>query len=234
MSIKYNEAKRVFTLETANTAYVIGIVHEKYPVHLYYGKKQREYPEYRAQLKSFQPYDPVEGGVFAYDAASVECPFFGSGDFRCTALRIKNADGNSVTNFYYEGYRIVDGRVNIPGLPFAEGDCETLELTLRDTEVTGCVLRLYYTVFADYDVITRYASVENKGKKKVVIENMMSLTVDIPGREWDLITIHGAYAWEHMVSRTPVMFGNQSVFSRRGSSSHNFNPFAALCSRRAT
>ena len=234
MSIRYNEEKRTFTLETAHTAYVIGIVHEKYPVHLYYGKKRREYPEYRAQLKSFQPYDPVEGGVFSYDAAFVECPFFGSGDFRCTALRIKNSDGNSVTNFFFEGYRIIKGRVDIPGLPFAEGDCDTLELTLVDTEVTGCVLRLYYTVFADHDVITRYASVTNKGAKKVEIEKMMSLTVDLPGREWDLITIHGAYAWEHMVSRTPVMFGNQSVFSRRGASSHNFNPFAALCSRRAT
>lgn len=234
MSVRYDESKAKFIIETKNSAYVIGVVHGKYPVHLYYGKKRREYPDFRPAMKSFQPYDPVEGGAFAYDAISVECPFFGSGDFRCTALRVRNADGNSVTNFFYEGYRIFDGRRQIPGLPYAEGDCETLELTLRDTEVTGCVLRLYYTVFADHDVITRFACLENKGRRNVVIEKFMSLTVDIPGREWDLITIHGAYAWEHMVSRTPLMYGNQSVFSRRGASSHNFNPFAALCSRRAT
>ena len=234
MAIKFNEATNTFALETKNTAYVFCIAHGKYPVHLYYGKKKGEYPEYRPTLKSFQPYDPVEDGVFAYDAMSVECPFFGSGDFRCTSLRVRNADGNSVTNFFYEGYRVFAGRHNLSGLPFAEGDCETLEITLRDTEVTGCVLRLYYTVFADYDVIARYAALENKGRKNVVIEKFMSAAVDIPGREWDLITIHGAYAWEHRVSRTPVLFGNQSVFSRRGASSHNFNPFAALCSRRAT
>ena len=234
MAIRFIEESNRFVLETKNSAYVIGIAHGKYPVHLYYGKKRREYPEYRPALKSFQPYSNESGTLFSYDATSVECPFFGSGDFRCTALRVRNSDGNSVTNFFYEGFRVFDGRREIPGLPFAEGECETLELTLRDTEVTGCVLRLYYTVFADLDVITRYAALENKGRKNVVIEKFMSATVDLPGREWDLITIHGAYAWEHMVSRTPVMFGNQSVFSRRGSSSHNFHPFAALCSRRAT
>ena len=158
MSIRYNEEKQTFTLETKNSAYVVGIAHGKYPVHLYYGRKKREYPEYRPALKSFQPYSNESGTLFSYDATSVECPFFGSGDFRCTALRVRNADGNSVTNFFYEGFRIFDGRREIPGLPFAEGECETLELTLRDTEVTGCVLRLYYTVFADLDVISRYAS----------------------------------------------------------------------------
>lgn len=234
MSIKFDEKSSRFILETKSSAYVIGIVHGKYPVHLYYGKKRRTYPEYRRQLKSFQPYSLENGETFAYDAASTECPFFGSGDFRCTALKLKNADGNSVTEFFYDSYRIFEGRRDLTsGLPFAEGECETLELIMRDDAVTGCVLHLYYTLFTDCDVISRYAVLENNGKNAVEIEKFMSLSVDLPGREWDLITLHGAYSWEHIMNRAPVVYGNQSVFSRRGSSSHNFNPFAALCSRRA-
>lgn len=234
MSISFDEKTSRFFLGTKNSAYVIGIVHGKYPVHLYYGRKRREYPVYQRRLKSFQPYSIEEGGeTFSYDATSTECPFFGSGDFRCTALKLKNADGNSVTEFFYDSYSITSGRRELTGLPCAEGECDTLELVMRDDAVTGCVLHLYYTVFEDMDVISRYAVLENRGDSPVVIQKFMSLSVDVPGREWDLITIHGAYAWEHMVSRTHLMYGNQSVFSRRGSSSQNFNPFAALCSRRA-
>lgn len=62
----------------------------------------------------------------------------------------------------------------------------------------------------------------------------MSLTCDIPGREWDMIRLHGAHCWERNVCRLPVRMGSQSVFSRRGASSHQFNPFIAIAERKAT
>lgn len=39
MSVRYDEKTRKFTLETENTCYVMQILFDKYPVHLYYGKK---------------------------------------------------------------------------------------------------------------------------------------------------------------------------------------------------
>ena len=105
---------------------------------------------------------------------------------------------------------------------------------MTDDEVTGCTLKLYYTVFEDCDVISRYSVLENHGKAPVDIEKMMSLTCDIPGREWDMISLHGAHCWERNVCRLPVRMGSQSVFSRRGASSHQFNPFIAIAERKAT
>ena len=237
MAIKFDRKTARFFITTEHTAYVIGIIHGKYPVHLYYGKKKRGLdPQYSHRLHSFSPYRiEEEGEYFSLDEAFLETPFFGSGDFRATALRLRNADGNSVTKFTYKAHRIFSGRRMPERLPCAESDsAETLELTLTDDEVTGCVLKLYYTVFADCDVISRYAVLENCGKAPVDIEKFMSLTCDIPGRDWDMISLHGAHCWERNFCRTPIRLGSQCVFSRRGASSHQFNPFIAVCAHGAT
>lgn len=39
MPVHYDDKFARFTLETANTCYVMQILFDKYPVHLYYGKK---------------------------------------------------------------------------------------------------------------------------------------------------------------------------------------------------
>lgn len=56
-----------------------------------------------------------------------------------------------------------NGRMELPRLPYSEADSDTqtLELSLSDS-VSGCRLKLFYTVFPNEDVIARYALVENK------------------------------------------------------------------------
>ena len=49
-----------------------------------------------------------------------------------------------------------------------------------------------------------------------------------------LFNLHGAWARERHIERTPLISGNQSVESRSGASSHNQNPFIALLSKDAT
>lgn len=101
MSIKFEKNGMRFRLRTKNTEYDLMILHGKYPVHLYYGKKVRGLdPQYFHRLHSFSPYKREEDEELSLDEAFLECPFFGSGDFRSTALKIKNADGNSVTALY--------------------------------------------------------------------------------------------------------------------------------------
>jgi len=235
MSIKFDRQKNQFIIRTKNTLYITELVSGKYPCHVYYGKKDRQEHKYGVGLHSFSPYvHEDDGRIVSLDEAFLETPYFGSGDFRATALRIKNKDGNSVTRFVYKKHKIFKGRKAITRLPYAEDDnVQTLELILEDN-VTECVLHLYFTVFEDYDVISRYAMLENKGDAKVEIEKFMSLSLDIPGREWDMISLHGAHCWERNTCRTPVRMGNQSVFSRRGASSHQFNPFIAVAAHKAT
>ncbi len=238
MSISFQKSTRQFRLTTKNTLYVFELVNGKL-VHRYYGKKfgatVTTYAEDHLKTVSFSPYRDPEHTAFAATTLPLEYSYFGSGDFRTTALRIKNTAGNAVTEFDYRTHKIRKGRVEIPRLPCARPNeqTQTLDITLQDP-ASGCELHLYYTVFYDCDIISRYASVTNRSGGDVTIEKWMSLALDLKGNRYDVISLAGAHNHERTVyERTPVFRGNLSIGSRRGASSHQMNPFMAVCARDA-
>ncbi len=238
MPISFKRDGSIFKLSTKNTLYVFDVVNGAL-VNRYYGKKLGAnyvtHAEFEDPLLSFAPYRTEETLFFSRDNQTLEYSYYGSGDFRTTPLRIRNRDGNTVTDFLYVSHKIRKGRVEIPNLPQAKADdkTETLDIKLED-KVSGCELHLYYTVFYDCDVISRYASVTNKSGGDVVIEKWMSLMLDIRGRELDILNLAGDYGFERTYpDRTPVTRGNYSIQSRRGGSSHHMNPFIAVCDRKA-
>ena len=60
------------------------------------------------------------------------------------------------------------------------------------------------------------------------IERAFSLCLDLPDMNFDLISLYGCHAKERNIERRRLAHGIQGVSSRRGSSSHNQNPFIAL------
>ena len=168
MYIRFDESSRVFTLETVNTAYIMRVDFDKYLTHVFYGdKKDAAGPYAEPYMLSFSPYHVEGDGRYCIDSVMSEFPQFGSGDLRSSAIKVRNENGDSVTLFTYKSYRIFEGRRDIPALPFASASdkAETLEITLED-KVSGCELKLYYTVYPDEDVISRYFTVTNVGEKK--------------------------------------------------------------------
>ena len=163
--------------------------------------------------------------------------YFGSGDFRTTALRVRNADGNNSTFFDYINHEIYDGVVAPGKLPAAhvgdDANVQTLEISLYD-HCSRCMLFLYYTVFYESDVIVRYASLRNEGSEDVTVEKFSSLTLDLPGTSYDLVSLVGSHNHDREIcQRTPLFYGNASIMSRRGASSHQMNPFIAVCDSEA-
>ena len=236
MSIIFQKEKNIFTIDTLNTRYMFEIVYGKFPVHLYYGSKDGEQPErFRNKVISFAPFYKEHGLSYLPDYCMAEYTGFDSGDYRASALKIRNGNGDDTTVLKYQGYRIFQGRAELAGLPFAEADeqTETLEICLAD-EVTGVQASLYYTVFAEEDIISRYVKLTNAGKSAVSIEKCMSLQLDLPGHDYEMISLYGGHNNERNYQRVPLHFGSQSIFSRRGASSNQFNPFMALCAKGST
>jgi alpha-galactosidase len=169
------------------------------------------------------------------DPVALEYPTPGSGDYRVPALVVEQADGSTVLDLAYRGHRILPGKPSIPGLPstYAEADeeAETLEVDLADA-LSGIVVTLSYTIFRHVPVVARSARIRNEGQAGVRVTCAMSLVVDLPDADWELVTLGGAWARERHLRTRPIVLGRQSISSSRGSSSHVHNPF--LCLRRAT
>ncbi len=235
--ITIDKATKTFTLQTRNSCYIMQVLNDRYLVHKYYGKKTKK-PQV-AELQSPRGFDPIEStitgprGGFSPDCNLLEFPFFDNGDFRTSALKLRNADGNCSTSFIYYGHKRMHGRRDIPGIPCAAADKKTttLRIDMQD-EYSKCLLHLYYTVFPKENVITRYFVLENKGSESVKIEKAMSLALDMPSADYDIITLPGYHCKERQIQRRPLFIGNQSVMSRRGASSHHYNPFVCICGKK--
>ena len=229
--IKYNAESKTFILNTNETCYAFKIAHDKFPVHLYYGDKENPNLNYSEEGVNFSIV-PNGEKVFSLDSSMLEFSGFGVGDYRTTSVKIRSRKNNGDTCFLYSGYKIFDGARAIDCLPYAKSGngVKTLEIKLRD-ETLNCNLYLYYTVYPDCDVIVRSAKVENSGTDDVSVENCMSLCLDLKGNDFDVITLSGCYAKEMQRNRNPLFSGSQRVFSRRGATGHNYNPFMAICDK---
>lgn len=241
MSIKYDEKKRTFKLDTATSSYLIKIYEQDYLLNLYYGAPIPETyvggRESRQPSASFSPANPVIGEHgFTPDTAPIEYSCNGAGDFRISALAVRNANGDSVTDLRYAGHKIYAGKPEIPDYPSTyvndEKEADTLELYAQD-KVTGVFVTLYYTVFSGCGVMTRRVRVENKSSEDCCIERVFSLCLDLPTMDYDLISLYGRHMKERSFERRPLSHGLQGVESKRGVSSHCQNPFLALAEAHA-
>ena len=64
--------------------------------------------------------NPVEAGkdrTYSLDRLPQELPSSGVGDFREEMIRLYHEDGSCAADFRYEGYEVVKGSYEIPGLP---------------------------------------------------------------------------------------------------------------------
>ena len=210
--INFDSKNRIFKLDTPNSSYVIGVVDSDQLVNLYYGSKIAdteglEARSFRPRCASFSPLTNehyTDSHDFSPDCAPMEYGCNGCGDFRVSALSIKNADGNTVTDMRYEGHRIYAGKPSAEPLPSvylnSESEAYTLEIYMAD-RATDIRVTLIYTVFNALDVIIRSAKIENASQKPADIERAMSLCVDLPSMDYDLITLYGRHAKERSEER---------------------------------
>jgi len=238
MSIRYDSASATFKLDTVSCSYLIRVHETGRLLQLYYGSPIPDATvpgrDQRRGNASFSPNDPR--GSFVPDAAPMEYGCNGAGDFRISALSVRNANGDSTTDLRYRSYTIRQGKEKIPGLPASyvntPDEADTLEIHMEDP-ATGVEATLYYSVFQDLGVITRYVRITNHGQAPCRLERALSLCVDLPSMNYDLITLYGRHVRERNFCRRPLARGIQGIESKRGSSSHTQNPFAALVSRGA-
>ncbi len=233
MSIFYDEAQKIFKLDTNNTTYMIGITPDGYVGHLYYGKKLRHACGAYCMRTNELPFTPAvlkrEKAGFL-DVFPMEYPTGGVGDYRRSCLDVRNEQGQNGAELFYADHTITRGKPSLEGLPASFGteeEVDTLCLVLED-KILSLRVVLLYSVFAKEDVITRSARIENRGTTPLTIDKAYSACLDMDNHHFEMITLTGAWARERRIQREKVHFGTQAVSSIRGKSSHQEHPFMAL------
>ena len=241
MSIRIDHETGLITLHTLHTSYQMwadgqGVVH-----HLYYGPAIGGSDLRGLEFYSDCGFSPQPAGMdrqrdYSLDTLCQEYTGSGVGDYRIGCLRLAGPDGGRAADLRFVSAEAVPGKYALPGLPAAcaeDGACETLRLKLRDA-VHGLTVTLLYGVFAQADVITRAALLENEGSGSIRLDKAASACLDLPFGKWELIHFHGRHCMERQPERVPLSHNIQTLRSARGASSHQHNPFSILAAPHTT
>lgn len=232
MSIYFDENMQCFHLSNQQISYIIGIERGRYLVHRYWGKKLPSYAgsnQLNFKDWGFASNPFPEDRRFSLNGLPFETSTQGTGDHRVANYQIRSPKGHTVTNFYYDSYRVYEGKEAIPGLPSLRDTAKvtTLEILLKDA-VQQLEMRLIYHLFEDYPIITRRVIYANSGEESVILENAGSMSIDIAQDNFEMISLDGAHTNEANLTRQPIRSGIQRLESTRGSSSPQHQPFLAL------
>ena len=213
-----------------------------YLLHLYYGPTISD-EDLSYQIKQYDrgfsgnPYDTHLDRTFSLDAQPQEFTTQQQGDFRIPSIEVVNSDGSYSFNGRVRSIDISKGKYSLNTLPssFARKSdkVQTLRVVLEDS-VTQVQVVLYYSVYEEYDIITRAVKIINGGSKSIHLKKISSLCLDfLNGSDLELISLPGRYGQERQVERQPLTHHVHTISSGRGSSSHQQNPFVILCEKDA-
>jgi len=212
MSIKIANDKKEWFLETKNTTYVIGIDENKNLQHLYWGEKLPciiDYPG--VLLKQEFPFDNFEQII------KEEFSPWGGIRFKEPGLKVIYEDQVRDLILKYKTYKLIDS-----------DKYKTLIIYLIDSAY-NLEVELNYRLIEEYDLIERWVNIENKGSQSVQIKQVLSAQWHLPDMQnYRLSYLYGRWGSETKLSRIELGYGKKILESRRGITSHQFNPWFAV------
>ena len=203
-----NNAQHVWRMDAGEMTYVVGINDANALQAIYWGPKLNEgatfsTPKQRPEIASFDP--PVV-------TTPLEYPAWGAGLPLEPAIKVSFPDGNRSLQLTY-----VDAKQT--------GD--QLEITERDI-TAPVVVHLFYRIDPT-GILARWSVIENRGKESFTIEQASSATWNLPPqRGYDLSWLTGRWGSEWQLHTEAIHPGSRVLESRRGSTSHQTNPWFAI------
>ena len=207
-SIREDAARHQWFLNAGESTYVIGVNDQGMLQSLYWGpalEPSASLPVARMKPEraSFDP--PIA-------TTPLEYPAWGAGLFTEPALKIDSPNGD---------------RTLILKFISAHLDGPQLEIVLKDV-AQPVTVHLFYRAYPQ-GVIARWSRIENQGQSPFRIEQAMSAVWNLPqGTGYSLSWLTGQWAAEWQLHTAPLATGAQLLESRRGSTSHQANPWFAI------
>ncbi|MFL6429503.1 MAG: alpha-galactosidase [Acidobacteriaceae bacterium] len=214
-SIEYRPDAKVWVIQAGEFTYAMGVDERNWLQSLYWGPpidRGQDIPPARS-LPEAASFDlPTTTTPQEYAAWGAEL-------YTEPALKATFASGNrDVVLEYVDQHQTHDAT------------SQTLEITMRDIKLP-LVVHLFYRVYNGQSVLERWSTIENQTKEDVVLENAASATWSLPNlqnRNYLAHWLTGRWAGEWQLQSVPLHVGSEVIESRRGSTSHQANPWFAI------
>jgi alpha-galactosidase len=208
-SVQYVESRKTWLLTTRQSSYAMAVDANGALQHLYWGAplwRAEDLPPAapRRDISSFDPRQMLENEEF---------PGWGGPRYYEPSLKITRDDGDRDLVLRYLSHRIQQNDLDI-----------TLKDIRDDIEVT-----LHYRVYPELGILRRHATIQNKTARPFTVESAQSGAWYLPaGEGYQLTYVTGRWAAESQINREPIHEGTKVLESRKGHTSHNFNPWFAI------
>lgn len=220
MSIKYLPQKKLWIMETKNTSFALGLDEVGNLHQLYWGKKLFYEGDY--------PAADISRGQSSFDSgegfAPLEYPGWGGVIYSEPCLKAILPGNIRVTSLEYVSHEIGEA-----GAGERSKDVYGLTVTLKDRYCPQLLVKLYYRVFFEFDLIGKHAEIINGGQSSITLESVQSGIWNLPeGDGYRLTHLTGKWAGETQIRRTTLTEGKKVLESRRGTTSPHANPWFAI------
>lgn len=226
--ITFRKTDQTFYLETENTTYIMMIDEQKHLEHVYYGHRINRVESineiryiYQFEQGSATSYNKDTKGVML-NQKPLELSWFGKGDYREPTLHLELPSGSRTIDLCYQSHHIIHN-LSFPNMPQVE-KTETLEITLTDA-VNLIDVKLYYTTLENVDAIVRNIQVINHNKASIILDKILSFSMDLPNKNYILSKLDGAWIRERHIHDCELTYGTVRFDSKKGVSSSDHNPF---------
>ncbi len=200
---------RSWLLSAGEMSYAVGINDQQMPQTLYWGARLAD----MTGLPAAKMHPELASVELPISTTPLEYPAWGAGLQYEPAVKASFPNGNRSMILLFD-------KAEQPGP-------DTLEVTLHDA-IEPVYVHLYYQVFPQ-GVLGRWTEIENRSKTPITLENAASATWNLPADPaYQLASLHGRWGGEWQLGRTPIQPGVQVLESRRGSTSHQTNPWFSI------
>ena len=203
------QTAQVFRLDGGNSTYAFGVNEHGELQPLYWGGR-------------LGAHDAVPPAHSLPEVASFDSPYtttpqeyagWGAGLFTEPALKVTFTDGNRDLVLHF-----VRVTKNTP---------QAVDVQLKDIS-REIYVTLRYSIDPDTGILARSADIENREKLPVVLEQAAAAQWTLPPARYTLSYLTGRWAGEWTLNQEPILGGARVIESRRGTTSHQANPWFAI------
>jgi alpha-galactosidase len=199
----------VFRLDGGNSTYAFGVNERGELQTLYWGGRVGAHDA----IPTAHSYPEMASFDSPYTTTPKEYASWGAGVFTEPALKVSFADGNRDLVLHF-----------VRATP---NGTQSLEVLLKDI-LREIYVTLRYSMDAESGILGRSASIENRERQPVMIEQAAAAQWTLPPARYTLSYLTGRWGGEWTLNQEPIHGGERVIESRRGSTSHQANPWFAI------